>query len=130
MTELPDPHPTPAAGAAAPGPDTPVYMGLPDAHFLLPRFWVALALSRGEASVPVLYVDLAPEEEALVLATLDPIGAMAGRDDEKLRTLLAEVTVDDAGLAALFDMITAGNRAMIKMSENSRHLAQLLIEKR
>jgi DNA modification methylase len=62
---------------------------------------VALALSRGEASVPVLYVDLAPEEEALVLATLDPIGAMAGRDDEKLRTLLAEVTVDDAGLAAL-----------------------------
>ena len=45
MTELPDPHPTPAAGAAAPGPDTPVYMGLPDAHFLLPRFWVALALS-------------------------------------------------------------------------------------
>jgi hypothetical protein len=36
---------------------------------------VALALSRGEATVPVLYVDLAPEEEALVLATLDPIGA-------------------------------------------------------
>ena len=40
---------------------------------------VALALSRGEATVPVLYVDLEPEEEALVLATLDPISAMAGR---------------------------------------------------
>ncbi len=50
---------------------------------------VALALARGEATVPVLYVDLDPAEEALVLATLDPIGAMAGRDDEKLRTLLA-----------------------------------------
>lgn len=62
---------------------------------------VALALSRCEPAVPVLYVDLAPEEEALVLATLDPIGAMAGRDDEKLRALLAEVTVDDAGLLAL-----------------------------
>src|SRR5665811_2216556 len=62
---------------------------------------VALALSRGERAVPVLYVDLEPEEEALVLATLDPIGAMAGRDDQKLRALLAEVTVDDAGLAAL-----------------------------
>ena len=47
---------------------------------------VALALSRGEPTVPVLYVDLAPEEEALVLATLDPIGAMAGRDDEKLKS--------------------------------------------
>ncbi len=38
---------------------------------------VALAISRNEPSVPVLYVDLSPEEEALVLATLDPIGAMA-----------------------------------------------------
>jgi hypothetical protein len=62
---------------------------------------VALALSRGERTVPVLYVDLDPAEEALVLATLDPIGAMAGRDDEKLRELLADVTVDDAGLLAL-----------------------------
>ncbi len=58
---------------------------------------VALAISRGEPTVPVLYVDLAPDEEALVLATLDPIGAMAGRDDEKLKALLADVTVDDAG---------------------------------
>ena len=62
---------------------------------------VALALTRGEATVPVLYVDLEPDEEALVLATLDPIGAMATRDDEKLRALLAEVTVDDAGLRRL-----------------------------
>jgi len=62
---------------------------------------VALALSRGEATVPVLYVDLDPDEEALVLATLDPISAMATRDDEKLRALLADITVDDAGLRAL-----------------------------
>jgi len=62
---------------------------------------VALAISRHEPSVPVLYVDLSPDEEALVLATLDPISAMAGRDDEKLRSLLAEITVDDAGLLAL-----------------------------
>ena len=69
---------------------------------------VALALSRREATVPVLYVDLEPEEEALVLATLDPISAMAGRDDEKLRALLAEITVDDAGLLALLGDL-AGN---------------------
>jgi len=59
------------------------------------------AISRGEPTVPVLYVDLAPDEEALVLATLDPIGAMATRDDARLRELLADITVDDAGLAAL-----------------------------
>ena len=63
---------------------------------------VALALSRGEPSVPVLYVDLEPAEEALVLATLDPIGAMAERDDAKLRELLADVRVDDDALLALF----------------------------
>jgi len=34
---------------------------------------VALALRRGEPTVPVLYVDLDANEEALVLATLDPI---------------------------------------------------------
>ncbi len=69
---------------------------------------IALALSRAEPSVPVLYVDLSPEEEALVLATLDPIGAMAGRDEEKLRALLAEVTVDDAGLLALLGDLGGG----------------------
>lgn len=61
------------------------------------------ALSRGEASIPVLYVDLEPEEEALVLATLDPIAAMAGQDDQKLRELLADLTIEDAGLAAMLE---------------------------
>ena len=31
--------------AATPAPDEPVYMGLPSAQYLLPRFWGALALS-------------------------------------------------------------------------------------
>ena len=69
---------------------------------------VALALTRGEATVPVLYVDLDPNEEALVLATLDPIGAMAAADTEKLEALLAGITVDDAGLLALLGDL-AGN---------------------
>ena len=51
--------------------------------------------------MPVLYVDLDPDEEALVLATLDPIGAMAEQSTERFEALLAEITVDDAGLAAL-----------------------------
>jgi hypothetical protein len=59
------------------------------------------AISRGEPSVPVLYVELSEEEEGLVLATLDPIGAMAERDTARLDALLAEVSVDDAGLRRL-----------------------------
>lgn len=58
------------------------------------------ALTLGEA-VPVLYVELTDAEEALVLATLDPISAMAGTDRVQLTELLAEVRVDDAGLARL-----------------------------
>ena len=73
---------------------------------------VALALSRGEATVPVLYVDLEPDEEALVLATLDPIGAIATRDEEKLRALLAEVTVDDAGLRRLLADMAGPNTGL------------------
>lgn len=63
------------------------------------------AIRRGESLVPVLYVDLSPEEQAQIVATLDPIAAMAGQDDEILRTLLASITVDDAGLLALVDSL-------------------------
>jgi DNA modification methylase len=62
---------------------------------------VALAISRGEPSVPVLYVDLSEDEERLVLASLDPLAAMATIDEAKLRELLAEVSVDSESLAAM-----------------------------
>ena len=62
---------------------------------------VALAISRGEPSVPVLYVDLSEDEERLVLASLDPLAAMATTDEAKLRELLAEVSVDSEALAAM-----------------------------
>jgi hypothetical protein len=62
---------------------------------------VALAISRGEPSIPVLYVDLSVEEERLVLARLDPLAAMATTDEEKLRELLAEISVDSEALAAM-----------------------------
>jgi len=65
------------------------------------------ALSRNEPTVPVLWVDLSLDEELLVLATLDPIAAMATTDEAKMNDLLAEITVDDAGLARLLDSLGA-----------------------
>jgi hypothetical protein len=62
---------------------------------------VALAISRNEPTVPVLYVDLEPDEEALVLASLDPISAMAATDDAQLQALLAGIETDNEGLRAL-----------------------------
>jgi DNA modification methylase len=42
---------------------------------------VAMAITAGER-VPVVFIDLSEEEEALILATFDPISAMAAKDSE------------------------------------------------
>jgi DNA modification methylase len=70
-------------------------------HLVDGHLRVDLALSRGEPSIPVSYVDLSEEEERLVLASLDPLAAMATTDEAKLRELLAEVSVDSEALAAM-----------------------------
>tara|TARA_R100001143_G_C3341943_1_gene124745 strand:- start:129 stop:1361 length:1233 start_codon:yes stop_codon:yes gene_type:complete len=59
---------------------------------------VALALSRDEPTIPVNYVELDEREEALVLAALDPIAAMAATDKDKLRELLEQAQVTDEAL--------------------------------
>jgi len=48
---------------------------------------VAMAISAGER-VPVVYVDLSEEEEAVILATFDPISAMAAKDEEIFEELV------------------------------------------
>jgi DNA modification methylase len=54
-----------------------------------------------KTTVPVIYAELTDDEEALVLATLDPITAMATPDEEKLSELVASIRVDDDGLRRL-----------------------------
>lgn len=62
---------------------------------------VDLARARGEPSVPVVFVELDPDEEALVLASLDPLAGMATADSEKLAALLADAKVADEALRAM-----------------------------
>ena len=64
---------------------------------------VALAISREETSIPVTYVDLTEREEALVLATLDPLAGLATTDAEKLGQLLEEAGTAGEGLQNLMD---------------------------
>ena len=61
------------------------------------------AQQMGEQSVPVLVTDLDEDEAKLLLATFDPIGAMAVADTDKLDALLSEVRTDDAALAKMLD---------------------------
>lgn len=64
---------------------------------------VALALRDGQPLIPVTYVDLSESEEALILATLDPIGSFAATDAAKLDALLREVTTGDAAVQTMLD---------------------------
>ncbi|MBI3648909.1 MAG: DNA modification methylase [Actinobacteria bacterium] len=74
-------------------------------HLVDGHLRVSLALSRHEARVPVVYVELTPEEEALVLASFDPISAMAIPDQEKIRALLSGLAVKDDALLAMLENI-------------------------
>lgn len=70
-------------------------------HLIDGHLRVEEALSKGEDTIPVIHVELSEEEEAKVLATLDPIGAMAGKDDQMLAALLKDIEVQDHALADL-----------------------------
>jgi hypothetical protein len=63
------------------------------------RVWSAL--QNDNAEVPFIQVDLSEDEEAYVLATLDPIGAMATADAAKLDELLHDVQTGDAAVQAM-----------------------------
>jgi DNA methylase len=67
---------------------------------------IDLALARHEPTVPVTYVELTEDEEALVLATLDPIGTMAEAEATALASLLSGLEPADDALRALLDDLT------------------------
>jgi len=70
-------------------------------HILDGHLRVALALRREEATIPVKYVELSAAEESLILASIDPIAAMAVTDQKLLDALVGEITTDDARVEAL-----------------------------
>jgi DNA modification methylase len=55
-----------------------------------------VAARNGEKTVPAVFVDLSEDEEALILASIDPLSAMAATDKAKLDELLHAVQSDDA----------------------------------
>jgi DNA modification methylase len=74
-------------------------------HLLDGHLRVELALSRQEATVPVVYVDVSEDEERLILATLDPLAALAERDEQALSALLDGLhSADEAVQGLLTDL--------------------------
>ena len=68
-----------------------------------------LAAREGASTIPVVYVDVSEDEEALVLATLDPIGAMAATDKQKLDELFAGIESENEQVNALIKNIAENN---------------------
>lgn len=65
------------------------------------------ALSAGLATVPVVTIDVSEDEERVMLATFDPIGALATYDQELLAELLPSISDADGVLAGMLNDIAA-----------------------
>jgi hypothetical protein len=63
----------------------------------------------GDRPVPVLVTDLSEAEAKKLLATYDPLGAMAGADADKLDVLLREVSTGDGAVEALLADLARDN---------------------
>lgn len=80
---------------------------LVDGHLRVMR-----ALRRGEASIPVLYVDLDLEEEAIILASLDPLSAVARTDQSLLEALIGEIGERDVDTAIMLRQLAEDAKAL------------------
>jgi hypothetical protein len=88
-------------------------------HLVDGHLRVALARQAGHANVPVTYVDLSEPEERLVLATLDPLSALADADAPALDALLREV---NSGSEALQGMLAGLARSAGLFREEYRFM--------
>jgi hypothetical protein len=93
---------------------------------------VALAISKGER-VPVVYIDVSEAEERLILATIDPLSAMAGTDEDLLAALrgamlpehvdIAELCKDPIGESAMPDL-PSGDKSPFQQMTFTLHDSQ------
>ena len=97
------------ASLAALGWISPVIVNTTTAHLIDGHARVEEALSADVPAVPVVYVTLTPEQEALALAAFDPITGMATYDQEALAYLLGEIQTEDAALVAVLGDLAAAH---------------------
>lgn len=80
-------------------------------HLVDGHLRVEVAAERGVAAIPVVYVELSPEEEARVLVALDPLGSMAGTNDALLQDLLDGLDLENRALEQhLVSFMATGRR--------------------
>lgn len=81
---------------------------------------VTLALRAGEDEpVPYREVDLSEAEEALALATKDPLSALAGADADQLAALTEDISTGDAALMQLLDELNFDHEMTALLGDTS-----------
>jgi len=68
----------------------------------------------GDEEVDVAVVDLSPEEAAKVLATFDPLAAMAEADERQLAALLDEVQTQSDAVAEMLQRLACETSAAVR----------------
>lgn len=76
-------------------------------HMIDGHMRVMLAMKHKEPTVPVKWVDLTEAEEKLVLATLNPLGAMASTDRASLDGLIRDISTGNKDIQNLLAQIAA-----------------------
>ena len=76
-------------------------------HFVDGHLRVLLAMRENQPTVPVTWVELSEEEEHLILASLDPLAAMATADAGALDALLSSVHSGEAAVQAMLAELAA-----------------------
>jgi len=78
---------------------------------------VGMAISAGEPSIPVVYVELSQEEEEAAIATFDQLTGMAGTDKEMLGELLFDVAQRESDETPLGQFVASLANGKTKRSE-------------
>lgn len=94
---------------------------------------VELARKEGVATIPVVYVDLSADEEAMILSTMDPLSAMAGKDLGILTELsnALDMTLVDSAVQSLLASLLPPSQESISRDGKSETLKEsfsILIE--
>mgnify|MGYP000893681536 CR=1 FL=1 len=79
----------------------PVIFNRQTGHLIDGHLRLELAVKRKEKTLPVSVVDLSPDEEAMILATFDPIAAMAEADRQMLAGLMQSIETENEQVKAL-----------------------------
>lgn len=87
-------------------------------HVIDGHMRILLAMKRADNHpLPITYVNLSEDEERRALATFDSIGALAGRDESKVKELIAAQSPEPAALHVLFSANLSAERVKARVRE-------------